>query len=87
MRLFQVDKSTNLVVECHLKVILFLLNSPKCALVEFEKAMFHGLPSHFELTYGLLTIPKYNLVQVEKALFQGLAWHFQLIFGLWTSSK
>ena len=51
--------------------IFFLLTSPKRDLVEFEKAIFQGLPFQFELIFGLLIIAKWELVEVENSMFQG----------------
>jgi len=44
------------VVVRHSEVIFYLLNSPKCDLGEFEKAMFQELACNIELIFGLLII-------------------------------
>jgi len=75
------------VVEWHVKVIFYLLTSPKLDFGEFEKAMFQVVARHLEHVFFLLTSPKCDLGEVEKAMFQGLAGQFELIFGLLTIPK
>jgi len=54
------------VVANHWGLIYFLLNNRKCDLGEVEKAMFQGVPFHFELIFGLLANPNATWVMSKK---------------------
>ena len=45
------------VVDRHLELIFFHLNSPNFAFVEVVKAMFQGLACYFEIIFGILAFP------------------------------
>ena len=59
--------------EWHLRVIFFLLKSPKFDFGTVEKAMFQVVTRPCELISFLLTNPKWDLGEVEKAMFQWVA--------------
>ena len=56
-----------------LKIIFYLLKSPKFHFGEVEKAIYQVFARHWELIFFLLTNPKCEIGEVEKAMFQGVA--------------
>ena len=58
------------VVARHCELIFSLLNSPKCDLVEVEKAMFQRFPWYFQIIFGLWTSLKCDKIE-EKSDFSG----------------
>ena len=83
-------------VEWHLKVIFFLLTSPKFDFVEVEKAMFlvatRLKPKNYYLVvarycdviFCFLISSKFDLYDVEDAIFQFVECHFEFILCLLT---
>jgi len=57
------------VVARHWELIIFLLTTQKCDLVEDEKAMFQGLAWHFQNIFGLLTSSKCDYTELKELFF------------------
>jgi len=57
----------------HLKVIFYLLKSPKFDFGEVEKVIYQVFDRHWELIFFLLTDPKCEIGEVEKVMFQVVA--------------
>jgi len=87
MRLFSSGQKKSQSVKWSLKIIFYILTSPKLDFGEGEKEMFQEVAWHWELIFFLLISPKCDLGDFVKEKFQGLTCHFELIFGFLNIAK